>query len=75
MYDYAATATARDILAIPDDKILAHNGWYRLLRLLSEKGLTFSKDWIYAIHGIACVIIERLKVKYFNSVFRPYLAQ
>lgn len=39
------------------------------------KGLTFSKDWIYAIHGIACLIIERLKVKHFNGAFRPYLAQ
>ncbi|KAF7918253.1 uncharacterized protein EAE98_009865 [Botrytis deweyae] len=74
-YDYAATATPRDILAMPDNKLLTHDGWHRLLRLLSEKGLTFSKDRIYAIHGIACLIIERLKVEYFNGVFRPYLAQ
>ncbi|KAF7883376.1 uncharacterized protein EAF02_005296 [Botrytis sinoallii] len=74
-YDYAATATPRDILAMPDDKLLTHDGWHPLLRLLSEKGLTFSKDRIYAIHGIACLIIERLKVEYFNGVFRPYLAQ
>ncbi|KAF7953011.1 hypothetical protein EAE96_006233 [Botrytis aclada] len=74
-YDYAATATPRDILAMPDDKLLTHDGWHRLLRLVSEKGLTFSKDRIYAIHGIACLIIERLEVEYFNGVFRPYLAQ
>ncbi|KAF7927088.1 hypothetical protein EAE99_005419 [Botrytis elliptica] len=74
-YDYAATANPRDILAMPDDKLLTHDGWHRLLRLLSEKGLTFSKDRIYAIHGIACLIIERLKVEYFNGVFRPHLAQ
>lgn len=42
-YDCAATATARDILAIPDDKILTHDGWYRLIRLLSEKGWPFPK--------------------------------
>ncbi|TGO45028.1 hypothetical protein BOTNAR_0709g00020 [Botryotinia narcissicola] len=74
-YDYVATATPRDIVAMPDDKLLTHDGWYRLLRLLSEKGLTFSKDQIYVIHGIACIIIERLNVEYFNGVFRPYLAQ
>ncbi|KAF7947188.1 uncharacterized protein EAE97_004437 [Botrytis byssoidea] len=74
-YNHAATATPRDILAMPDEKLLAHDGWHRSLRLLSEKGLTFSKDRIYAIHGIACLIIERLKVEYFNGVFRPYLAQ
>lgn len=62
---------------MPDEKLLAHDGWHRLLRLLSEKGLTFSKDRIYAIHGIhiAYLIIELLKVEYFNGVFRPYLAQ
>ncbi|TGO53491.1 hypothetical protein BCON_0122g00080 [Botryotinia convoluta] len=48
-YDYAAAATPRDILAMPDDKLLTHDGWHLLL--------------------------QRLKVEYFNGVFRPYLAQ
>ncbi|KAF7895442.1 uncharacterized protein EAF01_009404 [Botrytis porri] len=74
-YGYAATATPQDILAMPDDKLLTHDDWHRSLRLLSEKGLTFSKDRVYAIHGIACLIIERLKAEYFNGVFRPYPAQ
>ncbi|KAF5875169.1 putative heterokaryon incompatibility protein [Botrytis fragariae] len=33
-YDYAATATPRDILAMPNDKLLTHDGWHRLLQRL-----------------------------------------
>lgn len=65
----------REILALPHDRILAFDGWYRLLQIFSKRKLTFETDRLYAIHGIACVLVQRFGAEYFYGLFRRHLAQ
>lgn len=65
----------REVLALPHDKILAYDGWYKLLGSFSKKRLTFESDRMYAIHGIACVLVQRFGAEYFYGLFRRHLAQ
>lgn len=50
-------------------------GWPTLVKLFLEIVLSFPKDRLYAVDGIARLIAERLDVRYLNSVFLPPLAQ
>lgn len=65
----------RVVLALPDDKILGSGGWHQLLQTFSQKKLTYERDRMYAIHGIACLLVQRLDVEYFYGIFRRQLAQ
>lgn len=65
----------REVLALPNDRILAFDGWYRLLEVFSQRKLTFESDRMYAIHGIACVLVQRFGAEYFYGLFRRHLAQ
>lgn len=65
----------REVLALPHDRILAFDGWYRLVEIFSKRKLTFESDRMYAIHGIACVLVQRFGAEYFYGLFRRHLAQ
>lgn len=65
----------REVLALPYDRILAFDGWCRLVENFSKRELTFESDRVYAIHGIACVLVQRFGAEYFYGLFRRHLAQ
>lgn len=65
----------REVLALPYDRILAFDGWCRLVENFSKRELTFESDRLYAIHGIACVLVQRFGAEYFYGLFRRHLAQ
>ncbi|KAF5591576.1 uncharacterized protein FSUBG_10388 [Fusarium subglutinans] len=65
----------RDIMTKPDEDIVLAGGWYHLLSVFSKTKLTYERDRLYAIHGLASMLIRRLKTEYFNGIFRPSLAQ
>ncbi|ENH71269.1 hypothetical protein FOC1_g10006126 [Fusarium oxysporum f. sp. cubense race 1] len=50
-------------------------GWYQLISVFSKTQLTYETDRLYAIHGLASILIQRLRAEYFNGLFRPTLAQ
>ncbi|CCT69567.1 related to tol protein [Fusarium fujikuroi IMI 58289] len=65
----------RDIMTRPDEDIILAGGWYHLLSVFSKTQLTYETDRLYAIHGLASMLIRRLRTEYFNGIFRPSLAQ
>ncbi|KAF5674082.1 hypothetical protein FCIRC_7851 [Fusarium circinatum] len=65
----------RDIMTKPDEDIILAGGWYHLLSAFSKTKLTYETDRLYAIHGLASMLIRRLRTEYFNGIFRPSLAQ
>jgi hypothetical protein len=65
----------RAILSLRDDRIIAYDGWYQVLESVSQKALTYERDRMYAIHGVASLIIQRLQAEYILGVFRPTIAQ
>lgn len=64
----------RDALAMPDDEVLAYV-WYQLISTYSSKQLTYERDRMYAIHGIASLLVQRCGAEYFHGVFRNSIAQ
>ncbi|KAK6716757.1 hypothetical protein SNK04_007708 [Fusarium graminearum] len=73
--EWIEDVTSRVILGMPDTTILLFEGWYRLVTLFSHTQLTYEKDRLYAIHGLASVLIRRTKSEYSNGVFQRSLAQ
>ncbi|CEI60045.1 unnamed protein product [Fusarium venenatum] len=67
-------AMPRTILARPNNDHLVTHGWCQLVSIFSETDLTYETDRLYAIHGIASLLVERLKIEYFNGHFRFGLA-
>ncbi|KAF5599894.1 hypothetical protein FPANT_2951 [Fusarium pseudoanthophilum] len=67
--------TPREVMVMPDEDILFSNGWYKLVTDFSNTELTYETDRLYAIHGLASVLIRRLNAEYFNGLFRGSLAQ
>ncbi|RBR08319.1 hypothetical protein FVER53590_13220 [Fusarium verticillioides] len=67
--------TPREVMAMPDEDILFSKGWYQLVADFSSTELTYETDRLYAIHGLASVVIRRLNAEYFNGLFRGSLAQ
>ncbi|KAJ3546859.1 hypothetical protein NM208_g1797 [Fusarium decemcellulare] len=65
----------RKFLEIPDDKLLTAKGWPTLLEFFSRMDLSYPKDRLYAIDGIARLISQRLDTKYFYGIFGCSLAQ
>ncbi|PSR93857.1 heterokaryon incompatibility protein-domain-containing protein [Coniella lustricola] len=65
----------RDILALPNDMMISYKGWYQLLASFSSQALTFESDRLYAIHGVASLLVKQLGMEYYNGLFRPHLAQ
>ncbi|KAK1856506.1 hypothetical protein CCHR01_00885 [Colletotrichum chrysophilum] len=65
----------RQVLAVPDDEILAYTGWYQLIEAYSSKQLSYERDRLYAIHGIASLLVQRCGAEYFHGVFRSSIAQ
>lgn len=72
---WAEIPTPRGILSMPENDILFSDGWYRLVSIFSETQLTYETDRLYAIHGVVSSLIRRLRVEYFNGLFRTSLAQ
>lgn len=60
---------------MPDKDILFSRGWCQLISDFSETKLTYETDRLYAIHGLASVLIRRLNAEYFNGIFRGGIAQ
>jgi hypothetical protein len=73
--EWIKDSTSRLILAMSDETVLFSEGWYQLVALFSYTQLTYEKDRLYAIHGLASVLIRRTKSEYFNGLFRRSLAQ
>lgn len=65
----------REIMTRPEKDILFSGGWYQLISVFSKTQLTYETDRLYAIHGLASILIQRLRAEYFNGLFRPTLAQ
>ncbi|KAH7201016.1 heterokaryon incompatibility protein-domain-containing protein [Fusarium oxysporum] len=65
----------REIMSRPDEEITFDGGWYQLISVFSKTQLTYETDRLYAIHGLASILIQRLGAEYFNGLFRPSLAQ
>lgn len=74
-YQYDHFRDLRAILSLRDDRIITFDGWYLLLESVSQKALTYERDRMYAIHGVASLLIQRLQAEYFLGVFRPTIAQ
>ncbi|KAK2779602.1 heterokaryon incompatibility protein [Colletotrichum kahawae] len=69
-------ATApREVLAVPDDDVLTYAGWYQLINTYSWKQLSYESDRMYAIHGIASLLVQRCGAEYLCGVFRSSIAQ
>ncbi|KAH7200471.1 hypothetical protein DER44DRAFT_813836 [Fusarium oxysporum] len=65
----------REIMTRPDKDLVFAGGWYQLISVFSKTQLTYETDRLYAIHGLASILIQRLRAEYFNGIFRPSLAQ
>jgi hypothetical protein len=65
----------REVMVMPDEDILFSKGWYQLVTDFSMTKLTYETDRLYAIHGLASVLIRRLNAEYFNGLFRGSIAQ
>ncbi|KAF5684758.1 hypothetical protein FDENT_6561 [Fusarium denticulatum] len=65
----------REVMVMPDEDILFSRGWYQLVTDFSKTKLTYETDRLYAIHGLASMLIRRLNAEYFNGLFRGSLAQ
>ncbi|KAK2690543.1 hypothetical protein QWA68_010254 [Fusarium oxysporum] len=65
----------REVMTRPDKDIVFSGGWYQLISVFSKTQLTYETDRLYAIHGLASILIQRLRAEYFNGLFRPTLAQ
>ncbi|TXC06034.1 hypothetical protein FocTR4_00010803 [Fusarium oxysporum f. sp. cubense] len=63
------------IMTRPDKDLVFAGGWYQLISVFSKTQLTYETDRLYAIHGLASILIQRLRAEYFNGIFRPSLAQ
>lgn len=50
----------RQILTLSNDEIISWYGWYELVGTFSSKRLTYETDRLYAIHGIASLLVQRL---------------
>ncbi|QKD55452.2 uncharacterized protein FOBCDRAFT_138426 [Fusarium oxysporum Fo47] len=70
-----ADSSPRVVMRMPDKDILFYNGWYQLVAQFSNTQLTYETDRLYAIHGLASILIQRLKAEYFNGLFRTSLAE
>lgn len=65
----------REVMVMPDEEILFSRGWYQLVTDFSKTKLKYETDRLYAIHGLASIIIRRLNAEYFNGLFRGSIAQ
>ncbi|KAI8407849.1 hypothetical protein FOFC_10777 [Fusarium oxysporum] len=65
----------REIMMRPEKDIPFSGGRYQLISVFSKTQLTYETDRLYAIHGLASILIQRLRAEYFNGLFRPTLAQ
>ncbi|KAF4986950.1 hypothetical protein FDECE_15681 [Fusarium decemcellulare] len=65
----------REFLEIPDDKLLLAEGWPTLLEVFSRMNLSYPRDRLFAIEGIARLVSQRLNVKYSHGIFWTSLAQ
>ncbi|KAF5634237.1 hypothetical protein F52700_5959 [Fusarium sp. NRRL 52700] len=74
-YYYGTHFSPREIMTRPDQDIILAGGWYHLISVFSKTQLTYETDRLYAIHGLASMLIRRLRTEYFNGIFRPSLAQ
>ncbi|SCN79298.1 related to tol protein [Fusarium fujikuroi] len=65
----------REVMLMPDEDVLFSRGWYQLVTDFSKTKLTYETDRLYAIHGLASILIRRLNAEYFNGLFRGSIAQ
>ncbi|KAF4467985.1 hypothetical protein FALBO_5126 [Fusarium albosuccineum] len=65
----------RQFLETPNDKLLSAEGWLALLQVFSRMNLSYPRDRLYAIEGIARLVSQRLNVKYSHGIFWTSLAQ
>ncbi|KAF5976502.1 ankyrin repeat domain-containing protein [Fusarium coicis] len=65
----------REVMVMPDEDILFSKGWCQLVTDFSKTKLTYETDRLYAIHGLASVLIRRFNAEYFNGLFRGSIAQ
>ncbi|KAH9231259.1 hypothetical protein K456DRAFT_1897123 [Colletotrichum gloeosporioides 23] len=72
---YSGHSGPRQALEVPDDEILAYTGWCQLIETYSSKQLSYERDRLYAIHGIASLLVQRCGAEYFHGVFRSSIAQ